>query len=394
MARILNIVCAGLLMTLAVSGGALPEGRSGEHGSDKAGQWLHKENLSPTRTVTEAFVNNHIIVEGEGFPSRGAATAGQKRLTALRAAEIAAYRRLAEFVDGVAVTGDTTTRDLALELDTVRIAVTGFVHGAQMIYREYDGREETARVLLKTGMTGPGSYGEMVYTRLMKDGKVAVDPENRSRTPFTAPESAATDTGYDGLVIDATGQAFRPALVNRIFTLKGEVLYDPSKVEGSLLADHGCGSYARDVEKAKAALKMRGVANPLVIKAAGTLNPSDLKVGDGGRGKDLLRRPEGRIPGQWKGRLCSEIGPVFVTCPLVVVDYRPSHPLRSIFRGGIPYRLPQTSLSSPIIVMVRLPYPVFSLNSPKIHPVPGSAGRASSPRTRCRAPRAGRSRRA
>ena len=32
---------------------------------------------------------------------------------------------------------------------------------------------------------------------------------------------------YDGMIIDATGQAFRPALINRIFTFKGEVLYDP-----------------------------------------------------------------------------------------------------------------------------------------------------------------------
>ena len=35
---------------------------------------------------------------------------------------------------------------------------------------------------------------------------------------------------YDGLIIDATEQNFRPALINRVFTPKGELLYDPSKI--------------------------------------------------------------------------------------------------------------------------------------------------------------------
>jgi hypothetical protein len=85
---------------------------------------------------------------------------------------------------------------------------------------------------------------------------------------------------YDGMIIDATGQTFRPALINRIFTLKGEALYDPSKVDQKILVEEGCGEYTNTIEKAKDALRHRGVKNPMVVKAAGVSGPTDLQVSD------------------------------------------------------------------------------------------------------------------
>ena len=59
------------------------------------------------------------------------------------------------------------------------------------------------------------------------------------------------DESYDGLIIDATGQNFRPALINRIFAAKGDVLYDPAKVSQKVLVEQGCGEYTNSVNKAK-----------------------------------------------------------------------------------------------------------------------------------------------
>jgi hypothetical protein len=82
------------------------------------------------------------------------------------------------------------------------------------------------------------------------------------------------------MIIDATGENFRPALINRIFTLKGEVLYDPSRVEQKILVEKGCGEYTNSIDKARDALRRRGVRNPMVVKAAGVAGPTDLQVSE------------------------------------------------------------------------------------------------------------------
>jgi len=224
-------------------------------------------------------MDKYIIMEGEGLPSENAKTPGQKRLTAIRAAEIVAYRNLAQFLDGVAIAGDASIKAMALNYEVVRVAVTGFVKGAQVVYKEYNEKDEVALVLIKVGMTGPGSFGEMIYKKVIGDPNIG----NKIVTPVKPVEIARTvtvDTKFDGIVIDATGLNFRPALINRILTLKGEMLYDPSKVSQKILIEKGCGEYTNSVTKARIALESRGVKNPLIVKAAGTSNPTDLQVTD------------------------------------------------------------------------------------------------------------------
>jgi len=242
-------------------------------------KWLNQEKLSMTENTNQAFMDKYIIMEGEGLPSENAKTPGQKRLTAIRAAEIVAYRNLAQFLDGVAIAGDASIKAMALNYEVVRVAVTGFVKGAQVVYKEYNEKDEVALVLIKVRMTGPGSFGEMIYKKVIGDPNIG----NKIVTPVKPVEIARTvtvDTKFDGIVIDATGLNFRPALINRILTLKGEMLYDPSKVSQKILIEKGCGEYTNSVTKAKIALESRGVKNPLIVKAAGTSNPTDLQVTD------------------------------------------------------------------------------------------------------------------
>ncbi len=243
----------------------------------KANQWLHQEGISITRTTTQAFKDGYIVIEGEGLPSAHAATLGQRRLTAQRAAEVVAYRNLAQFLSGVAVVGDSTTQDMQIRYDTVRTAVNGFIKGAQVIYKDYDDLERSAMVLVKVGMTGPESFGEMMYKRLLGIPQAAKDLT--SSAPPVGPSVVPVEP-YDGMILDATGEHFRPALINRIFTLKGEVLYDPSRVEQKILVEQGCGEYTNSIEKARDALRHRGVRNPMVVKAAGTAGPTDLQVSE------------------------------------------------------------------------------------------------------------------
>ena len=132
-------------------------------------------------------------------------------------------------------------------------------------------------VLVKVGMTGPASFGELMYRKLLGNPQAAKDVTSSAPQVTLNPVPVEP---YDGMIIDATGQNFRPALINRIFTLKGEVLYDPSRVEEKILVEKGCGEYTNSVDKARDALQRRGVKNPMVVKAAGVAGPTDLQVSE------------------------------------------------------------------------------------------------------------------
>lgn len=243
-----------------------------------ANQWLNQNNLSITTSPEQAFINDYILVASEGLPSPTARTPGQKRLTAERAATALAYRQLTEILEGVAVVGDTLVKDAELQYDVVRTAVAGFVKGAQVVYKEWNPQEEVALVIVKVGMSGPKGFGSIMYEKIMGDPNIKKDvlkPE-----PSYKAKPVPLEENYDGLIVDATEVNFRPALINRIFTPKGEVLYDPSKVSQKVLVEQGCGEYTNSIEKAKAALEKRGVKNPLVVKATGTVTASDLQVSE------------------------------------------------------------------------------------------------------------------
>ncbi len=243
-----------------------------------AREYIKKEKVTVTVTVEQAFKQDAILVVGEGVPKKGT-TGGQKRLTALRAAEVSAQRALAELLKGVSITGQTTVRDAELESDVIKSSVSAFIKGFQPVVKDWNAEEETALVILKVGMNGPRSFGAMMYEKILTEPKIKQQIEQPAYVPpaeLPAPPPVAKP--YDGLIIDATAYSFRPALINRIFNPKGEVLYDPAKISQKVLVEQGCGEYTNSVDKARAALRKRGVTNPLVVAASGTVSPSDLQV--------------------------------------------------------------------------------------------------------------------
>lgn len=245
-----------------------------------ANEWLNQNNLSVTTSPEQAFVNDYLLVYAEGLPLPTATTPAKKRLTAIEAAKTLAYRNLAEILDGVAVVGDTLVRDAELQYDVVRKAVTGFVKGAKIVYQKYDDAEGSAIVMLKVGMSGPRGFGSMMYEKLVGDPNVKKTVAGPEKPSFKPVQPATLDERYDGLIIDATPYSFRPALINRIFTPKGEVIYDPSKISQKVLVESGCGEYTNSVDKAKAALSSRGVNNPLIVTASASVSSSDLQVSE------------------------------------------------------------------------------------------------------------------
>jgi len=270
-----------LFFLVALSGYAVSEDDTSQQIDErfqKANEWLKKENLSVTKSPADAFMNDYVMVVAEGLPSATAKTPAQRRITAERAATALAYRQLAEFLEGVAVVGDTLVKDAELQYDIVRTAVAGFVKGAQVVYKEYNDKEGSALVIVKVGMTGPESFAKVMYDKLIGDPKIK--KEVVGDKPTYKPTPVTLEEKYDGLIVDATEQNFRPALINRIFSPTGEVIYDPAKISQKVLVEQGCGDYTNSVDKAKAALGARGVKNPLVVKATATITPSDIQVSE------------------------------------------------------------------------------------------------------------------
>lgn len=243
-----------------------------------ARKYLVETKQTVTVTVEEAFKQDAILVVGEGIGKKGTSGA-QKRLTAITAAKVKAQRALAELLHGVAVVSETSVQDSELASDEIKTVVAGFVKGAQVVVQEWNPAEETALVILKVGMTGPKSFAAVMYEKILTEPKIKQELEKPVYVPpADVPPPPAVPQAYDGLIIDATAYSFRPALINRIFNPKGEVLYDPAKISQKVLVEQGCGEYTNSVDKARAALGKRGVKNPLVVKASGTVSASDLQV--------------------------------------------------------------------------------------------------------------------
>lgn len=246
-------------------------------------KWLAGNNLSLTggpgvRDDLSAFGQETLLFYGEAAGNPEHRTIGQRSLMAKRAAVVTAQRALMEYLEGFVLVGATVVGDGMIQADLIVSVVGGFVKGSQVVLQEYNNESDTAIALIKLGMRGPKGFASTFYEKMNSDPKFK-ESLKTDKKPFKTQVTKLDET-YDGLIIDATEQNFRPALINRIFATKGDVLYDPVNISQKVLVEQGCGEYTNSVDKAKTALVARGVNNPLVIKASGTTTAADLQVTD------------------------------------------------------------------------------------------------------------------
>lgn len=226
---------------------------------------LPQETLDPS----QAFVNGAIVVKGEGAAPDKPLSPAQKRILALRAAKVVALREVAEIIDGVSVSGETTVYNAATESDVVRTTVHGLIKGAQVIKEIYDPLSGMAVVYVSVPMSGLNGVVGSLLPKLLPTVPAL---------PMFAPVSPV-QANYDGLIVDVSAAGFKPALINRIVTGGGEVIYDPAKVAQSILVQKGAAEYTNDLGKAKALLGQRGSSNPLVVRAEGAVKGTDALLG-------------------------------------------------------------------------------------------------------------------
>lgn len=281
-----SFVLGALISCLVVHSPAMADQIVSGH-FDQGRSWLEKRNLDLTDSSQEALTQGYVLVVGQGLPMAGGSPARQ-RMTAIRAAEIMAYRRLAEIINGVHVTGQATVRECALESDAVRTAVNGLIRGARKVYEAWDPVDGSAIVFMQVGIHGSDGVAETLYSNYINAAPGRARLQTAAYTPPPAAVAARpvmADVLHDGLIIDARALGFQPALINRIFSSKGEALYDPSKISQKILVEQGAGEYTNSIEKARAALEARGARSPMVVTAVGLKTQADLNVSD----EDVLR---------------------------------------------------------------------------------------------------------
>jgi hypothetical protein len=79
-----------------------------------------------------------INVTGYGAPKSTFENLAQRRLMALRASELDAYRKIAEQISGLHIVGDTRVNDFIPERDRLRSYVNSFVQGAAIIDQDFE----------------------------------------------------------------------------------------------------------------------------------------------------------------------------------------------------------------------------------------------------------------
>ncbi len=280
----MKTIFAAMLLTLALAITANADFVQVDGAFTKTQKWLDEKNITMTggpngaRNDLAAFSQEALLFYGEAVGNPEHRTAAQREMMAKRAAVVTAQRALMEYLEGFVMVGTTLVKDGMAQDDLIVSVVAGFVKGSQVVFQEYNKDADTAIAVIKLGMYGPKGFASSFYEKMSSDPKLK-EALKTDKAPFKA-EAVKLDTAYDGLIIDATSQNFRPALINRIFATKGDVLYDPAKISQKVLVEQGCGDYTNSIDKAKAALATRGVKNPLVIKASGAVTSADLQVTD------------------------------------------------------------------------------------------------------------------
>lgn len=183
-----------------------------------------------------------IRVTGQAAPDQNAPNISAARLGAERAAKMDAMRNIVETLKGVQVTGAKTGAD-ALTDPGVSSKVTGMVRNFTVVDKRYysDGAVE-----LDVEMPLDGLVGTLV-------------PRSGDGV-----SKATTGVKKGGLVVDARGVDFVPALAPRVVDEDGKEIYGPS-VADPAVAKNGLAAYAADVDAARK--DARVTAEAVVVKA-------------------------------------------------------------------------------------------------------------------------------
>lgn len=261
--------------------------------------------------------NRIITVTGESVAPPNAINQAQAKALASRGAKADAYRRMAEFINGVRVEGETTVENLMTTKDTIKLSVSATIKGATVIDENFfdDG---IYRVTMQVPIFGEkNSLAGAVFERNstvepFPDPDFGVEPSAPSQsyqqrysptptTPYKSPiarmasdfqnlqsstltsqpvmnstqpvrksvaDYAAMAKGdYTGLVVDCRGLELQPVMSPVIMNSNGTKIYGHKNLDIDKVIAMGMADYVDNTENTD-----RAGDKPLVVKAVSLQN--------------------------------------------------------------------------------------------------------------------------
>ena len=196
--------------------------------------------------------NNQVIqATGVGANPASATNSAQRRQMAKRAAIVDAQRQLAEIVQGVNLTAETTVQEAITTGDVVVTKVQACIKGAIVVSeREIpDGYEVTMQVPL-FGVTNSLAQ--------------AIMPTAPVKETFPTPTvSTPSNGGYTGLIVDCSGLGLKPVMSPVIKNDINQPIYGYKNIDPDKVIAQGMASYTNSLNSGVE----RAGSNPLIVKA-------------------------------------------------------------------------------------------------------------------------------
>ena len=194
---------------------------------------------------------------------------GIKRATAYRAATVAAQRNLAEEVEGVHVTSETSVKDLELEYDIIKTRVDATIKGMTEVSSKYY-EDGTCEVVLEMPIWGASKSVANAAFLPFKDEPKEPFPQP-TNVNINVNTSVNTTVGgvaggkYTGLVVDCSGMGLEAVMSPVIKNGNGQPIYGYKNLDIDKVIEDGMASYATSANDSVS--RERAGSNPLVVRA-------------------------------------------------------------------------------------------------------------------------------
>lgn len=194
---------------------------------------------------------------------------GIRRAQARRAATMDAQRNLAEAVEGVHVTSESSMRDLELEYDIVKTRVDATIKNMTELDAKFF-EDGTCEVVLQMPIFGSSNSVAQAAFEPFKNEPKESFPQPTTNVNINVTTNVNTTVsgvggGYTGLVVDCSGMGLEAVMSPVIKNGNGQPIYGYKNLDIDKVIANGMASYAYSANDAIS--RERAGNNPLVVKA-------------------------------------------------------------------------------------------------------------------------------
>jgi len=203
-------------------------------------------------------------------PEKSEAKNAEELEKALEQARSLAVQNMLDLVLKTRVDSLTSVGDIATQSDIMMAKVRSLMKGVKPTKQEYlsDG---TVEVTMQMNMHG--GFAQLVLPGEIKQIESIKTVSSEKNAPDDTPQESSSDTAaeaFTGLVVDARGIRFSPAMAPVIVDEKAREVYGSAFASREFAVQQGMSGYARKIEAISRHPRVAG--KPLAVKGLGTVD--------------------------------------------------------------------------------------------------------------------------